>query len=63
MSKENFFFMMGVGILFIFIGPFAWWINLLLTIGWFLAPILIPITFFLLVVFGGSKEIEKDKTL
>lgn len=59
-DKFYFYFVIGLGILFTFIGPCAWWINLLISIGVFLAPICLPTIFFLLVVFKGSKEIERE---
>lgn len=65
MTKDDFYFyfMIGLGILFTFTGPFAWWVNLLISIGVFIAPVCLPLIFFLLVVFKGSKEIERDTSL
>lgn len=62
MTKDEliFYFMPGFGILFIFASPLAWWINLLATIGVFLAPILLPLASFLLIVFKGSKVTGRD---
>lgn len=50
-KDELLFFVIGLIILFIFAGPSIWWINLLLIIGLFLAPIWLPLYHFLFVVY------------
>ena len=62
MTKDVFYFyiVIGLGILLTFTGPCEWWINLLISMGVFLVPVWIPIIFFLLFVFRGSKETERQ---
>lgn len=61
-DKLNFYFILGIGILFIFAGPFAWWINLIIVMA--VALCFLALLFFIIYAaasgIGYARQTEKE---
>ena len=64
MTKDelNFYFILGIGILFIFAGPFTWWVNLIIVVAVALCFLALPfiIIFVAASGIGFAKQTERD---
>lgn len=64
MTKDNlnFYFILGIGILFIFAGPFVWWVNLIIVVA--VAFCFLALPFFIIYAaasgIGDARQTEKE---